>query len=92
MYVCSVLVESAIPFPLVGVKRVADAPRDRAGVNIAVIDVPAVGPLRIPASGEGWACRIEAQSRQIEKSRSSTASVPIAPQSGLCGHNTAGGF
>jgi hypothetical protein len=38
-------IESASPFPWVGVKRVAVAPSDRPDVNIAVIDVPAIGPF-----------------------------------------------
>jgi hypothetical protein len=46
-------IESATPFPRIGVKRVADAPCNRSGVNIAVMDVPAIGPFGIPASGEG---------------------------------------
>jgi len=32
---------------------VADAPRDRAGVNVAVVDVPAVWAFRVSAAGEG---------------------------------------
>jgi hypothetical protein len=39
--------------PLVGVKRVADAPRDRAGLNVTVIDMSAIGALRMAGSGEG---------------------------------------
>jgi hypothetical protein len=33
--------------------RAAGATRDRAGVNIAVIDVPAIWPFRISAAGKG---------------------------------------
>ena len=32
----------ADPFPGVGIVRIADAPRDGAGVDVAVIDVPAI--------------------------------------------------
>ena len=39
--------------PMVGVKRVADAPRDRPGLNVAVIDVPAIWSFGVPAAGEG---------------------------------------
>jgi hypothetical protein len=45
-------IEAATPFPWVGVKRVADAPRDRPDADIAVIDVPAIWPFRISAAGE----------------------------------------
>jgi hypothetical protein len=34
-------IETAVPLPRIGVMRVADAPRDRASVDIAVVDVPA---------------------------------------------------
>jgi hypothetical protein len=57
-------IEAAIPFPWVGVKRVADAPRDRPGADVAVVDVPAIWPFRISAAGECGHARIEARSRR----------------------------
>jgi hypothetical protein len=45
-------IEAAIPFPWVGVKRVADAPRDRPDADIAIVDVPAIWPFGISAAGE----------------------------------------
>jgi hypothetical protein len=46
-------IKSAIPFPWIGAERIAYAPRNRPGVNVAVIDVPAVGALGVAAAGEG---------------------------------------
>jgi hypothetical protein len=46
-------IEPAIPFPWIGTERIADAPCDRAGVDVAVIDVPAVGTFGVSAAGEG---------------------------------------
>ena len=45
-------IEAAIPFPWIGVMRIADAPRDRPDADIAVVDVPAIWPFRISAAGE----------------------------------------
>jgi|SRR5216684_3522281 len=45
-------IEAATPFPWVGVKRVADAPRDRPDADIAVVDMPAIWPFGISAAGE----------------------------------------
>jgi len=53
-------IEAATPFPWVGVKRVADAPRDRPDADIAIIDMPAIWPFRISAAGERGHARIEA--------------------------------
>ena len=61
-------IEPAIPFPRISIKGVADAPRDRPGLNIAVKDVPAVGPLRIPASGEGGHAPMKAPTERVSKS------------------------
>jgi hypothetical protein len=36
-------IKAATPFPLVDIDRAAGAARDRADMDIAVIDVPAVG-------------------------------------------------
>jgi hypothetical protein len=63
-------IESATPFPWVGVKQVADAPCNRPGVNIAVIDVPAIWPFRIPATGEGGECH--ALSKRDQRTGGST--------------------
>jgi hypothetical protein len=46
-------IETAPPFPLVDVDRAARTPGDRADMNIAKIDVPAVGALGIAAAGQG---------------------------------------
>ncbi len=46
-------IKSATPFPWVGVKRVADAPRDRPDANIAVVDVLAIWPFGVAPAGEG---------------------------------------
>jgi hypothetical protein len=40
--------------------RVADALGDGAGVNVAIIDVPAIGAVGISAAGKGWHGGIEA--------------------------------
>ena len=45
-------IEAALPFPLVDVVRAARAARDRADVDVAAIDVPAVLAFRISAAGE----------------------------------------
>jgi hypothetical protein len=45
-------IKSTSPFPLVDVGRTTHAPRDGADVDIAVIDVPAVWPFGIAASGK----------------------------------------
>jgi hypothetical protein len=46
-------IEATAPLPLIGVVWIAGADRDRAGVDIAVIDVPAfLADFRISAAGE----------------------------------------
>ena len=46
-------IEAATPFPWLGVVRIADTLNDRAGVNIAVVDLPAfLAMVRRPAAGE----------------------------------------
>jgi hypothetical protein len=45
--------EATRPFPLVGVMRVADAHGNGAGVNVAVIDVPAILAVGRAAAGKG---------------------------------------
>jgi hypothetical protein len=46
-------IEPAVPFPWVGIVRIADALGDRTGVHIPVIDVPAfLAGFRTSASGE----------------------------------------
>jgi hypothetical protein len=46
-------VETASPFPLINVDGAAGAARDCADMDIAIIDVPAVGALGIAAAGQG---------------------------------------
>jgi hypothetical protein len=46
-------IEAAAPSPLVDVDGAAGASRDRADMDIAVIDVPAVRALGIAAAGKG---------------------------------------
>jgi hypothetical protein len=41
------------PFPLVDIGRAAHAPRNRANVDVAIEDVPAVFAFGISAAGEG---------------------------------------
>jgi len=43
-------IEAANPLPRVRVARVADAPRDGAYLDVAVIDMPAVGAFGIAAA------------------------------------------
>jgi hypothetical protein len=45
-------VKAAPPAPLIDVNRAPDAPRDRADVNIAEIDVPAVLAFGVSAAGK----------------------------------------
>src|ERR1700677_4033393 len=45
-------IEAATPFPLIDVDRAAGAAGDRADMDIAVIDVPAIGTLGVAAAGE----------------------------------------
>jgi hypothetical protein len=45
-------IETAMPFPRILAMRVAAAIRDRADMDIAVIDVPDVLPFGIAAAGE----------------------------------------
>ena len=44
--------EPALPSPRIGTKGVADAPRDRPNVNVAVVDVPAIWPFGVASAGE----------------------------------------
>jgi hypothetical protein len=61
-------VEAASPFPWVCIVRVAVAYRDRSDANIAVIDVPAILPFRIPAAGEGWHAPSNCRTGGVSKS------------------------
>ena len=55
-------IEAAAPFPRICVVGIPGALGNRADVNIAVINVPALLTVCGSAAGEGGACRIEARS------------------------------
>jgi hypothetical protein len=55
-------IEAASPFPRIGVVGIPGALGNRADVNIAVINAPALLTVCGSAAGEGGACRIEARS------------------------------
>jgi hypothetical protein len=46
-------IKAGIPFPRIGITRIAGAPANRADLHVAVIDVPAIGAFGIAAEGEG---------------------------------------
>jgi hypothetical protein len=46
-------IETAVPSPLLGVHRQAWLDRDRAYLNVTVVDVPSVGAFGVRAAGEG---------------------------------------
>src|SRR5260370_35227198 len=56
-------IEAARPTPRVFIVRNAGADGDRAGVDVAIIDVPAVLAFWVAAAGEGGHGAIEAPAR-----------------------------
>src|SRR5260370_5658561 len=56
-------IEPANPTPRVFIVRNAGADGDRAGVDVAIIDVPAVLAFWVAAAGEGGHAAIEAPAR-----------------------------
>jgi hypothetical protein len=54
-------IEAANPFPLVSVMRVADALGDGTGLNVAIVNVPAILAVGGSAAGEGGHATIEAR-------------------------------
>jgi hypothetical protein len=46
-------IEPATPFPLFDVDRAAGAARDRADLDVTIVDVPAILALRVASAGEG---------------------------------------
>jgi hypothetical protein len=68
-------VEAEDSAPLIDVDRSAGADRDRADMDVAVIEVPAVRALGIAAASEGGHPRIEARSERL-RTRFRTRSIP----------------
>ena len=62
--------EAAAPLPLVRVMRTARTPRDGAGLDVAEIDVPAVGALGVAAAGEDGHGVLKGRFSPLEASRS----------------------
>jgi hypothetical protein len=58
-------IEAARPFPRVSVMRVAGAHGDGAGVNIAEIDVPAIGAVGRSAAGKAGHAAIQARAGEL---------------------------
>jgi hypothetical protein len=64
-------IKTADPTPLVHVDRTTGPAWDRADLDVAVIDAPAVGALRIAAAGEGGQRRVRMAGGRMTPCRTS---------------------